>query len=79
MLDIEKVVESVGKQIKSKANQIINNKVNDDYKTNENYNDMCKNVVSEDDTLKIDTLEPVSYTHLDVYKRQVEIDFNSFW
>ena len=53
--DIEKVVKSVGEQIKSKAKQIINNQVSDECKTNENYNDMCKNVVLENKEINVES------------------------
>ena len=51
--DIEKVVESVGKQIKSNSNND-NKKVTSDKNDVENDN-IIKNVVSESDTLKIDS------------------------
>ena len=51
----------------SKLNQVIDDKVSDGVSVNDNYNDMTNN--------NGDIIEnvAVSYTHLDVYKRQVTI------
>ena len=87
---IERIVESVGEQSKSKNNNdnkkltnddnnvenenIINNVVVESKITNVNNDiesgNVIGRVVSENDTVEVDSEIAVSYTHLDVYKRQ---------